>query len=155
MEYGPFRLIDKILAYRQGQSILTLCDLGCREELLSRYGFHSILIEAAAQSCGLMTRLEEEESRDCFLGKVKRFSLHAKLSSPLELRISAEKILSGKSLSQYRGELGSADGRLLADFDLLICSAEPLGGGSELRSEYWRRYLDSLLNSFLHWKVKP
>lgn len=149
-----FRLVDGVLEYRPGEFIRTSTDLESRGELLRRYGLQAVLTEVAAQSCGLLSRLDERGRRDCFLGKIKKMTFR-ETSAVSRVTVSARAIFTSDELASYRGEIRAQDGGLAADFDLLICMTENVGGDAEERSAYWRRYLDSVMARELDPSVRP
>lgn len=142
-EFGPFRLIDRILKYEAGECIATRTDLSIREELQRSYSYQSILVEIAAQSCALLVRLDSDNRRESFLGKVGEIVFPNAASAPVVLaraRVTGE---SGEIVA-FQGEMRSLEGESLAEFDLIIGTAANLGGDSGRRTAYWRSYLDSL-----------
>ena len=144
---GPFRFVDRILEYASEERIVTLTDLSSRKDLLNRFGFSSLLLEIAAQSCGLMNRVQHRGTRDSFLGKVRHMAFHEPFFtvSPLStVRTLARRISGTPDLTRYQGKVESFNGTLLADFDLLICTAELGGRDTDGRRRYWQNYLDQL-----------
>lgn len=144
--FGPFRLIDGIVRYRREEGIVTRCELPSRGTLIAEYGLPAMLLEFAAQSCALMSRMEEDlDATDCFLGKVKHVGF---LNAPaLETSVLARivRITRSRELSRYTGVIETSDGLHVANFDLLVCTVPALGGEASIRSKYWKNYLDGLL----------
>ncbi|MCE5244623.1 MAG: hypothetical protein ABFD98_13180 [Syntrophobacteraceae bacterium] len=144
-EFGPFRLIDGIVRYRKEEGIVTRCKLPARRTLIAEYGLPAMLLEYAAQSCALMSRIEDLDATDCFLGKVKRIDFHNAPSVQTSVLANVARITHGSELSRYTGEVETSGGLPVAHFDLLVCTVRALGGNTDIRSKYWKNYLDGLL----------
>ncbi|MFP5213269.1 MAG: hypothetical protein ACLGPL_07805 [Acidobacteriota bacterium] len=149
-DFGPFRLIDRIVEYRRGEHIATVTDLAARNVLTRTYSTESLLVEIAAQTCGLMNRLALEDAKDCFLGKVKSMSFHTIPEALSKVLATARPVMESKGLTLYEGNLAEHDsGKMLAEFEILICTTESLDVKTDdERSEYWRRYLNRLTSEF-------
>lgn len=143
-EFGPFRLIDSIVRYRKEEGIVTRCELSARITLIEEYGLPAMLLEFAAQSCALMSRIEDPGATDCFLGKVKHIDFLNASSVSTSVLANIVQITSGRELSRYTGEVETPGGIPVAQFDLLVCTARALAGNTDIRAKYWKDYLDGL-----------
>jgi hypothetical protein len=143
-QFGIFRLVDRILDYRDKDSIVTSCDLASRTELVRQHGVAPLLMEVAAQSSALMNRMEDKGRNDSFLAKIKQFNFLNALEGSSLVQARVKRIEKGNEITRYQGSVESC-GVQLAEFDLLICTTEAIGGGSKERAEYWEHYLNCLI----------
>lgn len=147
--FGPFRLIDSIREYGAGETITTLCRLENRRSVLGEISLSAILVELAAQTCGLIERLDSRSAGpvDCFLGKVRQMDFGGLPGWSDTVKTSARKVCADGRMSLFRGRLDTEEGLALADFELLMCTVESVGGNRKQRVHYWQDYLLGLLNT--------